>query len=73
MTELATEVRTAEKKCARSVCGKTKELTSANWPRNKSSKDGFSHWCKACHSAHRKSKATKIGGSVRTAVAGDES
>ncbi|KKM91219.1 hypothetical protein LCGC14_1230830 [marine sediment metagenome] len=72
MTELSV-AEMAAKKCARKECGRTKELTSTYWPRNKSSKDGFSHWCKTCHSDHRKSKATKIGGAAKTAVAGDES
>ena len=41
------------------MCSKCKEykvLTADNFPRNKSSKDGFSHWCKVCHSNNRKKK-----------------
>ncbi|HEC66268.1 MAG TPA: hypothetical protein ENI23_13340 [bacterium] len=65
------EVKMASKKCGR--CKDVKELSSTYWPKNRSSKDGFSHWCKKCHSDHRKSKATKIGGGVKAAVAGDKS
>lgn len=43
-----------EKRC--SNCKESKILSTDNFPRNKSSRDGFSHWCKMCHSSHRKAK-----------------
>ena len=42
-----------------SKCKNPKELNTDNFPRNKSSKDGFSHWCKACHKQHRIDKKAK--------------
>jgi hypothetical protein len=42
------------KVCSR--CKTPKEATADNFPRNKSSKDGLSHWCKACHKEHRANK-----------------
>jgi len=70
MTEL-TEVKMAAKKCGR--CKDIKELSSTHWPKNRSSKDGYSHWCKTCHSDHRKSKATRVGGGVKATAVADES
>lgn len=47
-----------------SKCKTRKALTVDNFPRNKASKDGFSHWCKMCHSNHRKARklAVVVGG-----------
>jgi hypothetical protein len=46
-----------EKVCSR--CKEAKEATTDNFPANKTSKDGLSHWCKACHSKYRKNKSLK--------------
>jgi len=53
MTELDGMMMDAvsKKKCSR--CKDVKDLTAENFPRNKHSKDGFSHWCKACIKEHR--------------------
>lgn len=47
----------SQKRCSR--CKELKDLTTENFPKNKSSKDGFSHWCKACVSDHRVAKKAK--------------
>lgn len=52
----------SQKRCSR--CKKTKDLTSENFPRNKSSKDGFSHWCKDCISEHGRIKRAKKADTV---------
>ena len=41
------------------ICSKCKDglpATTEYFPRNRSSKDGLSHWCKVCHRDHRKTK-----------------
>lgn len=55
----------SQKRCSR--CKETKDLTPKNFPRNKSSKDGFSHWCKDCISEHGRIKRAKKAGAVAEA------
>ena len=48
------------KKCSNKACDDPVKLIDA-FPKNKSSKDGHSHWCRACHKAYRDSKSKRSG------------
>lgn len=56
------------KKCSNKDC--TQPLKPlAEFPKNKTSKDGHSHWCKDCHRRYRESKKNV---QMAVAAAGDD-
>ena len=62
----------ATKVCSHKNCKQEKPMS--DFPRNKSSKDGYSHWCKTCHSSHRtttKRSMSKAVGGAQGAAAQD--
>jgi len=59
MNELNTNEVQQMKRCSNKNCkDPVKPITE--FPKNKASKDGHSHWCKQCHADYRRARHVKM-------------